>query len=65
MLAAERPVGTFSRQVILGESLEVGNVKASYDAGVLSLRIPVAEKANPRKIGITRGSGAQQASGQV
>lgn len=60
MLAAERPVGTFSRQVILGESLDVENVKASYDAGVLSLRIPVAEKAKPRKIEINRGSGAQQ-----
>ena len=62
MLAAERPVGTFSRQVILGESLDVGNVKASYDAGVLSLRIPVAERAKPRKIEISRSSGAQQIS---
>jgi HSP20 family protein len=60
MLAAERPVGTFSRQVILGDSLDAENVKASYDAGVLSLRIPVAEKAKPRKIEISQGSQAQQ-----
>jgi HSP20 family protein len=60
MLIAERPVGTFSRQVILGESLDGENVKASYDGGVLSIRIPVAEKAKPRKIEISRGSQAKQ-----
>lgn len=63
LLAAERPVGNFSRQVILGESLDVENVKASYDAGVLSLRIPIAEKAKPRKIEISRGSGTKEVSG--
>ncbi|NKX52252.1 Hsp20/alpha crystallin family protein, partial [Arthrobacter deserti] len=49
MVAAERPPGTFSRQLILGDTLDTGNVKASYDAGVLVLRIPVAEQAKPRK----------------
>ncbi|MDE8668087.1 HSP20 family small heat-shock protein [Pseudarthrobacter sp. H3Y2-7] len=52
MLASERPRGTFSRQLILGDTLDVDQVKAAYDGGVLTLRIPVAEKAKPRKIEI-------------
>lgn len=52
MIASERPRGVFSRQLILGDTLEVENIKATYDAGVLTLRIPVAEKAQPRKIQI-------------
>ncbi|WP_457974595.1 Hsp20/alpha crystallin family protein [Arthrobacter sp. D1-17] len=59
-IAAERPHGVFSRQLILGETLDTENVKAAYDGGVLTLRIPVAEKAQPRKIEITSGAGAQQ-----
>ncbi|WP_411374198.1 Hsp20/alpha crystallin family protein [Arthrobacter sp. MPF02] len=56
-IASERPRGVFSRQLILGDTLDVENVKASYDAGVLTLRIPVAEKAKPRKIEIeTKGA---------
>ncbi len=53
-LAAERPRGVFSRQLILGDTLDTERVQASYDAGVLSLRIPVAEKAKPRKIQISQ-----------
>lgn len=60
MLVSERPQGTFSRQVFLGDSLDTEKIKASYDAGVLSLRIPVAEKAKPRKIEISQGSQSQQ-----
>jgi HSP20 family protein len=57
MIASERPRGVFSRQLILGDTLDVESIKASYDAGVLTLRIPVAEKAQPRKIQIeTKGS---------
>jgi HSP20 family protein len=52
MIASERPRGVFSRQLILGEALDAENVKATYDAGVLTLRIPVTEKAKPRKIEI-------------
>lgn len=52
LIAAERPRGVFSRQLILGDSLDADAVKASYDAGVLTLRIPVAEKAKPRRIEI-------------
>ncbi len=53
MIAAERPRGVFSRQVILGDTLDTDRVEASYNAGVLTLRIPIAEKAKPRKIAIT------------
>ena len=59
-IAAERPRGVFSRQLFLGETLDTENVTAAYESGVLTLRIPVAEKAQPRKIEITSGAGAQQ-----
>jgi HSP20 family protein len=49
-LAAERPRGLFSRQLVLGDNLDTEHIAASYDSGVLSLRIPVAEQAKPRKI---------------
>ena len=52
---AERPVGTFSRQLFLGETLDTDRIDANYDAGVLRLRIPVAEQAKPRKISISGG----------
>jgi len=52
MLAAERPRGVFSRQLVLGENLDTEQIAASYHGGVLRLRIPVAEKAKPRKIAI-------------
>ena len=50
---AERRTGTFSRQVHLGDSLDADNIEARYDGGVLTLRIPIAEKAQPRKIAVT------------
>ena len=53
MLASERPTGLFSRQLVLGDNLDLGSVAAEYDAGVLRLRIPVAEQAKPRKIEVT------------
>jgi HSP20 family protein len=53
MVAAERPRGVFSRQLILGDNLDTSKIDASYDGGVLTLRIPVAERAKPRKITIT------------
>jgi HSP20 family protein len=51
----ERPTGSFSRQLFLGESLDTERIDAAYDAGVLTLRIPVAEQAQPRKIAISGG----------
>jgi HSP20 family protein len=59
MLATERPRGVFSRQLVLGENLDTDKIEASYHEGVLSLRIPVAEKAKPRKISVARGNGHQ------
>ena len=66
LLAAERPRGVFSRQLILGDTLDTDRVQAGYQAGVLTLRIPVAEKAKPRKIQITHGDEQQivQADGR-
>lgn len=49
-VAAERPWGAFSRQLVLGDALDAEKVDADYSAGVLKLRIPIAEKAKPRKI---------------
>ncbi len=61
MLAAERPRGVFSRQLILGDNLDTESVAATYDAGVLTVRIPVAEQAKPRKIMVTSKGGDKQA----
>ncbi|SOX52657.1 18 kDa heat shock protein [Mycobacterium ahvazicum] len=59
MLATERPRGVFSRQLVLGDNLDTDKIEASYTEGVLRLRIPVAERAKPRKINIGRGEGRQ------
>ncbi|MEY9930482.1 HSP20 family protein [Catenulispora sp. GP43] len=53
MQVCERPLGVFSRQLFLGDTLDSENIKADYDAGVLTLRIPISEKAKPRKVAIT------------
>ena len=52
----ERGQGAFRRQVHLGEALDVDSIDAAYDSGVLSVRIPVAEKAKPRKVAVTTSS---------
>jgi HSP20 family protein len=58
LLVGERPQGTFSRQLFLGESLDTDRIRADYADGVLTLRIPVAERAKPRKVEVSTGSGA-------
>jgi HSP20 family protein len=61
LIAAERPRGVFSRQLILGDNLDTEHIAARYDSGVLTLNIPVAEKAKPRKISISsQGDGDRQ-----
>ena len=50
MIAAERPRGVLRRQLILGDTPDTDRVRASYTAGVLTLHIPVAEKAKPCRI---------------
>jgi HSP20 family protein len=52
LIAAERPRGVFSRQLILGDNLDLDNITANYRDGVLRLDVPVAEKAKPRKIAV-------------
>ncbi|MFD8797764.1 Hsp20/alpha crystallin family protein [Streptomyces atroolivaceus] len=49
---SERPVGVFSRQLALADTLDTERIRADYDAGVLTLRIPIAERAKPRKIAL-------------
>lgn len=61
MVVAERPRGTFSRQLFLGDALDTGRLEAGYDAGVLTVRIPVAEQARPRRVEITTGTSGRQA----
>ena len=53
MQVAERPLGAFSRQLFLGDTLDAENITAHYESGVLTLRIPVAPQAKPRKISIS------------
>jgi HSP20 family protein len=59
VLIRERPQGEFTRQLLLGENLDVDNVEANYEDGVLTLAIPVAEKGKPRRISVG-GSGRQK-----
>ena len=61
LLAAERPQGTFTRQLFLGDTLDSERLQADYDAGVLTVRLPVADAAKPRKVSISaNGDGARQ-----
>lgn len=61
MQVAERPLGVFSRQLFLGDTLDADRIDASYEAGVLTLKIPIAEQAKPRKIAIANtGSDRKQ-----
>ncbi|MFC8342470.1 Hsp20/alpha crystallin family protein [Streptomyces sp. NPDC057280] len=61
-VVTERPAGTFSRQLFLGETLDAEKIEATYEAGVLRLRIPVADQAKPRKIAIS-GAGDRKELG--
>jgi len=55
LLASERTRGAFSRQLVLGDNLDLDRIEAAYDAGVLRLVVPVAERAKPRKIEVATG----------
>jgi HSP20 family protein len=54
-LVSERPSGSYGRQLVLGDGLAVDDIQADYSNGVLTLTIPVAERAMPRKIEIGLG----------
>lgn len=60
MIVSERPTGTFSRQLFLGETLDAEHVSADYTAGVLTLTIPVRESAKPRKLSVTSSDAGKQ-----
>ncbi len=62
MLASERTRGSFSRQLVLGDNLDLERIEATYDAGVLRLRVPVAEVAKPRKIAVESSTSEEQTS---
>jgi HSP20 family protein len=61
LLAGERPHGNFTRRILLGESLDTARLEANYDRGVLTVTLPVAEQAQPRKIAVGGGRGGQTA----
>ena len=68
LVVAERPQGDFTRQLFLAETLDTERIEASYDAGVLTVTIPVAEAAKPRRVEIgkrDRGSTPITASAQA
>lgn len=64
-LVHERPSGTFARQLTLGHGLALDRITADYSDGVLSLTIPVAEEAKPRKIAVAHTGGHTQIEGSV
>ena len=61
VVIAERPHGTFTRQLLMGENLDAEHVQASYDQGVLTLTIPVAEQAKPHKVAVVVSGGTGEA----
>ncbi|MFD5904563.1 Hsp20/alpha crystallin family protein [Streptomyces microflavus] len=63
MELSERPLGVFSRQIVLADTLDTEGIDADYDAGVLTLRIPIAERAKSRKIAIGGNSSRKQIKG--
>jgi HSP20 family protein len=63
VIVSERPQGTFRRQLFLGENLDTDRVEARYDSGVLTVTIPVAEQAKPRKVEISSTTGDAKAVG--
>jgi HSP20 family protein len=63
VIVAERPTGTFSRRVFLGEALDTEHITADYAAGVLTLTIPVRESAKPHSIHVTSQDEKQSVAG--
>ena len=64
-LVRERPTGTFARQLTLGYGVSPDRISADYSDGVLSLRIPVAEEAKPRKIEVQHSGTQTQIEGSL
>lgn len=64
-LTRERSSGTYARQLTLGNGVAVDQITADYTDGVLTLTIPMAEEAKPRKVAVTRSGGQQQIEGET
>lgn len=61
IVVSERPQGTFSRQLFLGDSLDAERVEAACENGVMTITIPVSEQAKPRRIEVASGNGGRTA----
>jgi HSP20 family protein len=61
VLSAERPTGSYVRQLSVGEGFDMENIQADYTHGVLTLKLPVAEKSKPRRIAVSVGTGSSAA----
>jgi len=59
-LTQERPSGAFVRQLTLGDGLDLDHIEAAYTDGVLTLSLPMAEQAKPRKVAVTHAGGTSQ-----
>jgi HSP20 family protein len=58
VIADERVSGSYTRRLVLSDRLDTDRIEAAYDRGVLTVTIPVAEKAKARRIEITKGEAA-------
>lgn len=59
VLVAERPQGSYTRQLFLGDNLDADRIEARYDQGVLTVTVPVAESAKPRRVQINTGGSSK------
>ncbi|WP_107660031.1 Hsp20/alpha crystallin family protein [Nocardia suismassiliense] len=59
-IASERFAGNFMRQISLGDNVDADKISAAYNNGVLSVTIPIAERAKPRRIEVASGSSQQK-----
>ncbi|RJK97197.1 Hsp20/alpha crystallin family protein [Vallicoccus soli] len=64
-LTQERPVGSFARQLTLGSGLDLDRIEATYEDGVLTVTLPVAEQARPRRIEVAHRAGRQAVAGSA
>jgi HSP20 family protein len=64
-LTQERPTGTFARQLTLGNGLDLDQIDATYADGVLTLTLPVAEQARPRRITVSRAADSKALAGSA
>jgi HSP20 family protein len=63
LLASERPHGSFTRQLFLSEALDTDAIQADYRDGVLTVTIPIAERAKARKVAVGHGDGTADGAG--